>query len=276
MTDQTAIAVRNLSVAYGPHTVVQDVTFEVAPGTVYALLGRNGAGKSSIIRSLLGQRRASRGEVRLLGLDPWTRRAELMARVGVVPEVPDFPPELSARRIASFFAGLYPCWDAAGFGQRLRRFGVPDGRPTGRLSRGQRAQLSLSLALSHAPELLVLDDPTLGLDAVARRELFDELIGELADRGTTVFVTTHDLAGIEGIADRVGMLHGGRLIVDEEVESLKARHRRRTGLRAVPVAVGESVQPREEAERAAHDEAEVMTLEEIFVELADDGKEAAR
>ena len=177
MIDQAAIAVRDLSVAYGPHTVVQDVTFEVALGSVYALLGRNGAGKSSIVRCLLGQRQASRGEVRMVGIDPWARRGELMARVGVVPEVPDFPPELPARRIAAFFAGLYPHWDAAAFAQRLRRFGVPDGRPTRQLSRGQKAQLSLSLVLSHAPELLVLDDPTLGLDAVARRELFDELIG---------------------------------------------------------------------------------------------------
>jgi ABC-2 type transport system ATP-binding protein len=273
MIDQAAIAVRNLSVAYGPHTVVSEVSFGVAPGTVYALLGRNGAGKSSIIRSLLGHRRTRRGEVRLLGLDPWSHRAELMARVGVVPEVPDFPPELSARRIAAFFAALYPRWDAAGFGQRLRRFGVPDGQPTGRLSRGQRAQLSLSLALSHTPELLVLDDPTLGLDAVARHELFDELIGELADRGTTVFVTTHDLAGIEGIADRVGMLHGGRLIVDEEVESLKAGYRRRIALHAVAAVGGEAspgTGPR------TGDEGEAMTLEEIFVELAGNGTEAAR
>ena len=274
MVDQAGIAVKDLSVAYGPHTVASEVSFGVAPGTVYALLGRNGAGKSSIIRSLLGQRRAARGDIRLLGLDPWSHRAELMARVGVVPEVPDFPPELPARRIAAFFAGLYPHWDAAGFAERLRRFGVPEAQPSGQLSRGQKAQLSLSLALSHAPQMLVLDDPTLGLDAVARRELFDELIGELADRGTTIFVTTHDLAGIEGIADRVGMLHGGRLIVDEEVESLKARFRRRSGLQAVSAAAG-GQGGRTPAEDLAQDsDDEVMTLEEIFVELVGIAKEA--
>jgi len=271
--DRAAIAVRELTIAYGTRTVVEDVCFEVAPGSVYALLGRNGAGKSSIIRSLLGQRRAIHGEIRLLGLDPWTRRAELMAQVGVVPEVPDFPSEMPARRIAAFFAGLYPCWDAAGFAQRLRRFEIPEGQPTGQLSRGQRAQLALSLALSHGPELLALDDPTLGLDAVARHELFDELIGELADRGTTVFVTTHDLAGIEGIADRVGMLHGGRLIVDEEVESLKARYRRRSGLHAVAAVMGEGSS---QTGLGSDDEGEVMTLEEIFVELSGNGKGVGR
>lgn len=273
MTDQAATTVMDLAIAYGSRTVVEDVSFEVGPGSVYALLGRNGAGKSSIIRSLLGQRRASRGEVRLLGLDPWSHRTALMARVGVVPEVPDFPPELTTRRIACFFAGLYPRWDGAGFAERLRRFEIPEGQPTGQLSRGQRAQLALSLALSHGPELLVLDDPTLGLDAVARHELFDELIGELADRGTTVFLTTHDLAAVEGIVDRVGMLHHGRLVVDEDVDGLKARHRRGTGRHAVAAPVGEDA-PGASLETGDGDE--VMTLEEIFVELAGPGKESAR
>ena len=96
----------------------------------------------------------------------------------------------------------------------------------GKLSKGQKGEVLLALALGHSPELLVLDDPTLGLDVVARRALFEEIVGELADRGTTVFLTTHDLAGFEGIATRVGILKDGQLMLDEDAEALKSRFRR--------------------------------------------------
>ena len=99
---------------------------------------------------------------------------------------------------------------------RVHRFEVPADRPFGRLSKGQRGAVMLSLALGHEPELLVLDDPTLGLDVVARDAVFREVIGDLADRGTSVLVTTHDLRPIEGLADRVAILHGGRLALAGE------------------------------------------------------------
>jgi ABC-2 type transport system ATP-binding protein len=149
-----------------------------------------------------------------------------MARVGVVLERDEAPPSMTAAQLERFFARLYPRWDRAAVFDRLDRFSVPPDRPFGKLSRGQQRQLSLALALASSPELLVLDDPTLGLDAVARRELLDELIGELADRGTTVFVATNDIAGIEPVADRVGVLLGGELVVDQEVDELKSRYRR--------------------------------------------------
>ena len=109
---------------------------------------------------------------------------------------------------------------------RLSRFDVPMDTPFARLSRGERGAVMLSLCLGHSPEVLILDDPTLGLDAVVRRALFEELIAELADRGTTVFITSHDLAGLEGLADRVAVLHQGRLVVDEPLDALKTRFRR--------------------------------------------------
>jgi ABC-2 type transport system ATP-binding protein len=107
----------------------------------------------------------------------------------------------------------------------MARFGIPERGPVGRLSRGQKNQLALALALAPLPEVLILDDPTLGLDAVARKEFFEELVGDLADRGTTVFITTHDLRDIEGIATRVGILKAGHLLLDEDMEPLKSRFR---------------------------------------------------
>ena len=225
-THEPVVSVDHLTVRYGRTSAVDGISLDVPAGSVYALLGRNGAGKSSTVRCLLGQWKASGGGVRLFGRDVWRERARLMARVGVVPERAEVPPSMTAGQLSRFFAALYANWDQEAFDIRIDRFTVPRRHPFGKMSKGQQRQLSLALALASQPELLVLDDPTLGLDAVARRELLEELIGDLSDRGTTVFVATNDIAGIEGVADRVGILRDGRLVVDDEVETLKARLRR--------------------------------------------------
>lgn len=224
MTDP--IRIESLTVRYAKTVACQDVTLSVGPGSVYALLGRNGAGKSSLIRCLLGQQRPSAGRALLFDGDSWTTRRRAMERIGVVPEEPDAPGAMSPRELSAFCRRIYPRWDSGAVAARLERFGVPAATPFGRLSKGQKGEVMLSLALGHSPALLVLDDPTLGLDVVARRALSEEIVGELADRGTTVFLTTHDLAGFEGIATRVGILKEGRLVLDEELEALKARFRR--------------------------------------------------
>jgi len=221
-----ALACERLTVRYGRTCVVEDVSFAVPRGCVYGLLGRNGAGKSSIVRCLAGQLRPSGGRAQLLGGDAWRDRARLMARVGLVPEEPDAPPELSPARLVALVARLHPAWDLEGARARLGRFSVPLDTPFHRLSKGQKGATMMTLALGHAPELLILDDPTLGLDVVARDAVFGEVIGELADRGTTILVTTHDLAAIEGIADRIGILHDGHLVLDEAMESMKDRFAR--------------------------------------------------
>jgi ABC-2 type transport system ATP-binding protein len=217
-----ALETDGLTIRYGRTTVVEGLSLTVPRGSVYALLGRNGAGKSSLLRVLLGQRPAAIGRVLLLGEDPWKRRTSLMARVGVVPEEPDAPPEMTAAQLSAFCGRLHTRWDGGAVAERLRRFEVPLDRPFGSLSKGQRSAVSLALALGHTPELLLLDDPTLGLDVVARDAVFQEVIGDLADRGTTVFTTTHDLRAIEGIADHVAILHGGRLVLAGALEALKA------------------------------------------------------
>jgi len=232
------IAVEGLSVRYGRTPALEDVSLSVPRGSIYALLGRNGAGKSSLVRCVLGQQKPTRGRARLFGEDAWSSRRRAMTRVGVVPEEPDAPPEMTARDLAAFCRRLYPVWDAASVDARLHRFGVPQDVPFARLSKGQKGAVMLALCLAPRPDVLVLDDPTLGLDVVARRALYDELITDLADRGVTVLVTTHDLSGIEGLASRVAMLRGSRLVLDEEQEDLKTRFRR---LR--PSSVGRAHEP---------------------------------
>lgn len=219
-------SVNDLTIQFGQLKAVNEVSFEVASGEVYALLGRNGAGKSSIVRCLLGQLKATSGTTRLCGEDVWKSRARLMERVAIVPETADIPPEANANQVAALYRKLYPSWQNRQLEDRLARFTINRTAAFSSLSKGQKKQLSLALALATQPEVLVLDDPTLGLDVVARRELYEELIGELADRGTTVLLTTHDLQGVEGIANRVGILEQGRLLLDEPLEALKHRFRR--------------------------------------------------
>jgi len=231
-----AISIDGLTVRYGRRTAVDGVSLTVERGAVYALLGRNGAGKSSLVRCLLGQQKPSAGSVAIFGEDSWRRRAPLMERVGVVSEEADAPSEMTVAALAAFSSRLYKRWSASAVDERLRRFGISTSSKFGDLSKGQKKQVSLALALASSPELLVLDDPTLGLDVVARKSLFEEVISELADRGITIFLTTHDLAGIEMIADRIGIMAGGKLVLDEELEPLKQRFRR-IRFAAQPVAL---------------------------------------
>jgi ABC-2 type transport system ATP-binding protein len=235
-TEIPAVAADGITVRYGRKTAVDDLTLSVAGGSVYAILGRNGAGKSSLVRALLGQQRPDHGTIRILGDDVWSRRDALMDRVGIVPEEADAPPDMRVAAMARFWSSLYARWSGSTFDERLRRFGIAPATRFGELSKGQKKQVALALALATSPELLVLDDPTLGLDVVARKSLFEEVITELADRGITVVITTHDLAGVETIADRVGIMKDGRLVLDEELATLKARFRR-VRFAARPVAL---------------------------------------
>jgi ABC-2 type transport system ATP-binding protein len=236
----TAIRINDLTVRYGRMLAVDHAALDIARGSVYALVGRNGAGKSSLVRCLLGQQRPQHGSATLFGEDAWSRRTSLMQRIGVVTEDADAPPEMSVAGIARFCSRLYDKWDQDSVESRLRTFGVPLTSRFGSLSKGQKKQVSLAMALAISPELLVLDDPTLGLDVVARKSLFEEVIGDLADRGTTIFITTHDLAGVETFADRVGMMENGRIVLDEDVDALKSRFRR-IRFAAQPVAIDAAV-----------------------------------
>lgn len=270
MNAQPILHVDHMTVAYGRKLAVKDVTLEVQRGDVYALLGRNGAGKSSLIRCLLGLQKPTAGHVLFNGRSTWRDRQHIMQHIGVVPEEPDAPPEMTVRQIIAFCRSLYPKWSDAEVHARLERFGVPTALPFGSLSKGQKGQVNLALALAFEPELLVLDDPTLGLDAVARRAFFEELIGDLADRGTTVFMTTHDLSAAESLVTHVGILLDGQLVLDESAESLKNRFRR---IRvAEPAAVRELAPLRAVATRTSTlgAEADVTNYDDhVFAELRD-------
>lgn len=222
------IAIDGLRVRYGRRTVLSGIDLHVQKGSVTALLGRNGSGKTSLVRCLLGQQKPEAGACRILGTDSWKDRTKALARVAVVPEEPDAPPEMNALELGRFSGRLCPGWDHGAFAARLRQFQLPSNTAFQKLSRGQKALLMLALALSSRPAVLILDDPSLGLDAVARQVLFEEVLGSLGEGGPTVFITTHDLDALETIADRVAVLTGGKLALSEEMENVKNRFRKLT------------------------------------------------
>ena len=287
----TAIAAEGVTVRYGSRTAVDRVSLRVEEGSVYALLGRNGAGKSSLVRAILGQLEPDRGKVVLFGEDSWEHRARLMQRVGVVAEDADAPPEMKVRELAWFSSKLYASWRQSAFDERVDRFRIARNARFGELSKGQKKQVSLALALATSPELLVLDDPTLGLDVVARKSLFEEVIADMADRGITVFITTHDLGAIESMADRVGVLLEGKVVLDEELENLRVRFRRIRFAGAAEALPMKALSSRawgngtetivgdfddelfEDFRTRVNAEASALTLEEIFVAVA--GEERA-
>ncbi|MBZ5498414.1 MAG: ABC transporter ATP-binding protein [Acidobacteriia bacterium] len=235
--EDAVVRVENLTVRYGSKTACADISLAIPRGSVYALLGRNAAGKSSLVRCLVGQQKPQSGGAFLFGRQVWSNRTQAMKKVGVVPEEPDAPPEMTAKQLAAFCSRLYLGWDHESFAARLTRFRIPWNDPFKNLSKGQKAMLLFSLALAPHPELLVLDDPTVGLDAVARKATLEDLVGDLADRAPTVLVATHDLQGIEGIADRVGILKEGRLLLNTQLEDLKSRYRKIRYLRKSDRAV---------------------------------------
>ncbi|WP_030193605.1 ABC transporter ATP-binding protein [Streptomyces sp. NRRL S-87] len=202
----------------GGFDAVRGVSFSVARGEVFALLGTNGAGKTSTVELLEGLARPSAGTVRVLGLDPYARRAEVRPRTGVMLQEGGFPADLTVAETVRMWAG---CTTGArgptGAGRRtevVERVGL--GRRAAvrvkQLSGGERRRLDLALALLGRPEVLFLDEPTSGMDPEGRRDTWD-LVRELRDEGTTVLLTTHYLEEAEQLADRLAILHAGELVL---------------------------------------------------------------
>lgn len=223
----SAIEVRSASYAYRPSsTAFRNLSFSLEEGGFLALLGRNGAGKSSLVHCLMGFLKATEGSLSILGLDPWSQRRELMKHVSLVPEAPNVPPQMSPRSAARFRSKfLGGRFDHSFFDALLERGNVDRTKSFRSLSRGQKTQTTIALALASRPALLILDDPTLGLDAVARTQLYQLLIEQQSEWEHSVLITTHDLGALDGLASHVGFLNQGELVEYGRVEELKSTYR---------------------------------------------------
>jgi ABC-2 type transport system ATP-binding protein len=208
-----AIDVEGLRKAYGPNLAVRGIDFRVERGEVFGLLGPNGAGKTTTVEILEGHRRRSAGRVSVLGHDPGERTAELRERVGIVLQSCGMYPHLSVREAVEHFAGLYPQPRDPDEVVSLAGLSEVAGRRTRALSGGQQRRLDFALALIGDPELVFLDEPTVGFDPQARRQAWDT-VRSLRALGKTVLLTTHYLDEAQALADRVAIIKGGEILAE--------------------------------------------------------------
>jgi ABC-2 type transport system ATP-binding protein len=219
---ETAVRVRGLRKGYGDVDAVNGVDLDIARGEVFALLGPNGAGKSTTVEILEGHRRRTGGEVSVLGADPGKATRLWRSRIGIVPQTSNEQPQLGVRDLVRHFAGYYP--DPRDADEVIAAVGLAekaDARLSA-LSGGQRRRVDVALGIVGRPELLFLDEPTTGFDPDARRR-FWRLIEGLAGGGTTILLTTHYLDEAEALADRVGVISGGRMVEVAAPEDLGGR-----------------------------------------------------
>ena len=223
-----AVVISRLSRRFGPKTALNDVSLVVPRGRVFGLVGENGAGKTTLIKHLLGLLRAEEGEVRVFGLDPVADPVAVLGRIGYLSEQPDLPDWMRVHEFMRYTQAFYPNWDAA-YAEHLRdQFGLDPAARVRVLSKGQRAKLGLLTAQAHRPDLLLLDEPSSGLDPIVRRDILEAVIRTVSDEGRTVFFSSHLLEEIERVSDHIAMLHEGRLVLCGPLDKIKAQHRRIT------------------------------------------------
>jgi ABC-2 type transport system ATP-binding protein len=232
MSTSASVEVSKLLKAYGSLRAVDGIDFVVPTGEVFSFLGPNGAGKTTTVEILEGLRRRTGGEVRVLGLDPWTQMDRLRTRIGVIPQDFHFFPKLTPLEAIRLYAGLFDVKaDAAGLLARVELTDKADAR-FDTLSGGQRQKLGVALALVNDPELCFLDEPTTGLDPRARRSIW-EVIRNLRREGRTIFLTTHYLDEAQQLSDRIAIINQGRIIATGSPDEIISRYGRTERLRVV-------------------------------------------
>jgi ABC-2 type transport system ATP-binding protein len=215
------ISIQNLRKSFGARVVLDDVTLEVPEGQTIALLGRNGTGKTTMIRTLLGLLPADSGRLRVAGFNPGIEGVELRRRVGYLAEDQAMYPWMTAMELCRFLAPFYPAWDQSLADGYLSQFDVPKHVRIELLSKGQAVKLGLAVALAHAPQIVILDDPALGLDPVSRKEFNRDLVEHLQAEGRTVIYSSHLLDEVEAVADQVAILDRGRIVRQGPTETLR-------------------------------------------------------
>lgn len=237
------VCLRGLSHAYRGRLAVQDLNLEIPQGSIFGFLGPNGAGKTTTIRILLGFLRPSQGQASLFGLDCWKQSAQIKREVGYIPGDLRLYSWMSAASALDLLGKLHGRDMRSAAAPLLERFRLDPGVAVRSMSRGMRQQLGLILALAPRPRLLILDEPTMALDPLMQDQLLDYL-QELARQGHTVFFSSHTLAEVERICDRVAILREGRLVAHESMNELRARGQRQVQLTfATPEQAGQCQLP---------------------------------
>jgi ABC-2 type transport system ATP-binding protein len=220
-----AIETQTLHKRYGDLQAVDGLNLHVPRGCIYGFLGRNGAGKTTTIRLLAGLVHPNSGQMQVLDLDPQTERTALLARTGFVIDRMLIP-SMTGNDLVRFNRGFFPRWSDDLAGKYSDALEIPMDRKFSKLSTGNQTKLSLLLAISQGAELLILDEPTAGLDPVVTDQLLRVLVDDFANEGRTLFLSSHHLSEIERVADWVGIIDRGKLLLEDRLDDVRANFRR--------------------------------------------------
>jgi ABC-2 type transport system ATP-binding protein len=219
--NESPIVVQNVSRSYSGQSVVKDLSFDVKPGSIYGFLGRNGSGKTTTLRMLVGLIKPHAGEVRIMGNNPFTIGAADRQWLGYMSENAVVPASASISTVLKLGRELYPSWDAALAESLMAKYDLSAKKRFITLSQGQQRLVGFILAIAPRPKVLLLDEPAANLDVVARREILDDILELIRECGCTVLFSTHILSDVERVADEIGILAQGKLRVSETLDSLK-------------------------------------------------------
>jgi ABC-2 type transport system ATP-binding protein len=237
MNSDTAVPIdiKNLTRRFDAKLALDGVSLTVPRGCVFGLVGENGAGKTTLIKHVLGLLRAEQGSVCVFGLDPAVDPPGVLSRVGYLSETRDLPGWMRVEELLRYTQAFYPRWDES-YAESLRKqFALERKTKIKNLSRGELAKAALLLALAYRPELLVLDEPSSGLDPVVRRDILEAIVRTVADEGRTVFFSSHLLDEIERVSDRVAMMVNGRVVLNGALDEIREAHQPHPSLRTAAI-----------------------------------------
>ncbi|HXR08501.1 MAG TPA: ABC transporter ATP-binding protein [Candidatus Acidoferrum sp.] len=222
----SVVEITGLNRRFGSTLALKQVSLQVQRGRVFGLVGANGAGKTTLIKHVLGRLKAQSGEVRVFGFDPVADPVAVLSRLGYLSENRDLPGWMRVDELLRYTAAFYPKWDVVYAEELRRQFGLNPLAKIRTLSRGENAKAGLLIALAYRPELLLLDEPSSGLDPVVRRDILEAIIRTVADEGRTVFFSSHLLEEVERVADDLAMMFNGRVVLAGALDDVKENHHR--------------------------------------------------
>ena len=277
------LAMNNVTKTFGSFKALDDLSLTVPKGAVYGLVGPNGAGKSTAIRHLTGIYRPDSGSVTLEGMDIYENPSQKV-RIGSIPDDVFYYPSATLEEMRRFYAGIYPNFDHALFDRLYEIFQLPQKGPMRRFSKGMQKQAAFHLTVCTRPDVLILDEPVDGLDPVMRRQVWNLILSDVAQRETTVLISSHNLRELEDICDHVGIMDHGKMLLERSLadmqgathklqlvgdvpEGLQVLHESASGRLKTLVVRGsyEEVVAKTQATNAVYFDVLPLSLEEIFI-----------